>query len=55
MVGRTRSRVTVANTLLVGQVAFSFVLLMTAALFLRSMARAYEIDPGFQTKHLALF
>ena len=53
--GRGRKRVTVANTLLVGQVAFSFLLLMTAALFLRSIQRAYEIDPGFQTAHLATF
>jgi predicted permease len=53
--GRGRKRVTVANMLLVGQVAFSFLLLMTAALFLRSIKRAYEIDPGFQTAHLATF
>jgi predicted permease len=53
--GRSRSRVTMTNALLVGQVAFSFLLLVTAALFLRSMQRAYEIDPGFQTAHLAVF
>jgi predicted permease len=53
--GRSRRRITVANGLLVVQVAFSFVLLMTAALFLRSIGRAYEMDPGFQTAHLALF
>ncbi|HEY3742193.1 MAG TPA: ABC transporter permease [Bryobacteraceae bacterium] len=53
--GRVRSRVTVANALLVGQVAFSFLLLVTAALFLRSIGRAYRIDPGFQTAHLATF
>ena len=53
--GRSRSRVTVANVLLVGQVAFSFLLLVTAALFLRSIQRAYAIDPGFQTAHLAIF
>src|SRR4029077_6703323 len=39
----------------VGQVAFSFLLLVTAALFLRSIGRAYQIDPGFQTAHLAVF
>ena len=38
-----------------GQVAFSFLLLVTAALFLRSIGRAYDIDPGFQTAHLAVF
>ena len=53
--GRTRGRVTVANTLLVAQVAFSFLLLVTAALFLRSIGRAYQMDPGFQSAHLAVF
>lgn len=53
--GRGARKVTVANALLVGQVAFSFLLLMTAALFLRSIQRAYEFDPGFQTAHLATF
>ncbi len=53
--GRSRKRVTLANALLVGQVAFSFLLLVTAALFLRSIGRAYSIDPGFQTAHLAVF
>jgi predicted permease len=53
--GKSRKLVTVVNALLVGQVAFSFLLLMTAALFLRSIGRAYNIDPGFQTTHLALF
>jgi predicted permease len=52
--GRSRSRITFANALLVGQVAFSFVSLVIAALFLRSIERAYDIDPGFQTKHLAV-
>jgi predicted permease len=54
-VGRHGKRVTIANVLLVGQVAFSFLLLVTAALVLRSIGRAYNIDPGFQTKHLAVF
>src|SRR5258708_26003157 len=53
--GRSRRRVTLSNALLVGQVAFSFLLLVTAALFLRSIQRAYEIGPGFQTAHLAVF
>ncbi len=53
--GRSRRRITLANALIVAQVAFSFLLLLTAALFLRSIQRAYEIDPGFQTAHLALF
>jgi len=54
-VGQGRRRASLSNTLLVGQVAFSFLLLVTAALFLRSIARAYEMDPGFQTAHLAVF
>ncbi len=53
--GRSRRKVTLANGLLVGQVAFSFLLLVMAALFLRSIQRAYNIDPGFQTAHLAVF
>lgn len=53
--GRSRGGVNLSNALLVGQVAFSFLLLVTAALFLRSIGRAYEMDPGFQTTHLAVF
>ena len=54
-VGRNRGGISLSNALLVGQVAFSFLLLVTAALFLRSIGRAYEMDPGFQTAHLAVF
>jgi len=54
-VGHSARRVTMANALLVGQVALSFVLLVTSALFLRSLQHAYAIDPGFQSDHLALF
>ena len=53
--GRSRSRVSLANALLAGQVAVSLVLLVVASLFLRSIEHEYVIDPGFQTKHLALF
>jgi len=52
--GRTRSRVAFRNLLLVGQVAFSLVALITAALFLRGVGRAYGIDPGYQTAHLGI-
>ena len=52
---RGRRRISFSNALLVGQVAFSLVALITAALFLRSIERAYRIDPGFQTQHLAIF
>ena len=53
-VGRQRRRVTLANMLLVAQVACSFLLLATAILFLRSMQHAYDVDPGFQTKRLVV-
>jgi predicted permease len=53
--GGSRRKVTFANVLLVGQVAFSFLLLATASLFLRSIVRAYDINPGFQTRNLAVF
>ncbi len=52
--GRSRRRITIANALLAGQVAFSFLSLVTAALFLRSISRAYQIDPGFQTQQLVV-
>lgn len=54
-VGRSHRRLSLANTLLAGQVAVSLVLLVVAALFLRSIQHEYAIDPGYQTKHLALF
>src|SRR6516162_1403099 len=42
------------NALVIGQVSFSLLCLIIAALFFRSIGRAYAIDPGFQTNHLAL-
>ncbi len=53
--GRSGRAVSFTNVLLVGQMAFSLVALITAALCLRSIERAYQIDPGFETKHLAIF
>lgn len=53
--GRRASRPIVANALLVGQVALSFLLLVMAAMFLRSIERAYAIDPGFAAARLAVF
>src|SRR5260370_14122924 len=38
--------------LVVGQVALSMVLLIGAALLIKSLARVYRVDPGFQTSHL---
>ena len=52
--GSSRRTLSFTNALLVGQVAFSLVCLVTAALFFHSVERAYTIDPGFQTSHLAL-
>jgi predicted permease len=42
------------KTLLAGQVAFSLVSLIAASLFLRAVQRAYDIDPGFDNRHLAV-
>jgi predicted permease len=43
------------KTLLAGQVALSLVSLIAASLFLRAVGRAYQIDPGFDEQHLAIF
>jgi len=51
---RGRRRLTVANVLLVGQVAFSLVALITAALFVRSLQRAHDVDLGYDTRRLAV-
>jgi predicted permease len=52
--GRSRRTLSFTNALVMGQVAFSLVCPITAALFFRSIERAYTIDPGFQTSHLGL-
>jgi predicted permease len=53
--GRRRGRFSFANILLGAQVAGSLVLLVIAAIFLRSIKQQYTIDPGYQTKHLGIF
>ena len=45
--GGPARRVTVRNTLVVGQVAVSLTLLITALLFLRSLQARATVDPGF--------
>ncbi|MBV9265046.1 MAG: FtsX-like permease family protein, partial [Acidobacteriaceae bacterium] len=53
--GSDRHSLAFSNALLAGQVALSLMSLIVAALFLRSIQRAYQIDPGFDSKHLAIF
>ena len=52
--GGPRRRVTLRDSLVVGQVAVSLVLMVTAGLFLRSMAARQQLDPGFGTEPTAV-
>ena len=47
--GATGRRTLMANTLVVGQMAFSLVLLVGAGLFVRALQRGAALDPGFET------
>lgn len=47
---RSRSR----SVLIVGQVAFSSLLLVTAGLFLRALDRGERVDPGMDVDHVAV-
>ncbi|HET8890459.1 MAG TPA: ABC transporter permease [Candidatus Angelobacter sp.] len=50
--GTTRQAGTVRNVLIVGQVAFSFMLLAGAGLMLRSLLQILQVDPGFAPQHV---
>jgi len=51
--GTGRRRATLGRALVVVQVALSVVALVAAGLFLRSLGRANQIDPGFDVEHVA--
>ena len=53
---RTSSRTgaILRNALVVGQLALSLIALVAAALFVRSIQRAYAIDPGFDASKVAV-
>jgi putative ABC transport system permease protein len=48
----TRQRYALRRGLVTGQFALAFVLLISAALFLRSLAKSSHVDPGFNVQHL---
>jgi len=53
--GTSSRRFGLRNVLVVAQVAVSLVLLIGAGLFLRSVGNANAIDPGFETRDIAIF
>jgi len=52
--GTSRRKGALSKGLVVAQVALSVVALVAAGLFLRSLGRANEIDPGFDVDHLGV-
>jgi predicted permease len=49
-----RTRFRLRNSLVTAQVALSLMLVVTAFLFLRSLDKAAQTDPGFQTQHIQI-
>ncbi len=52
--GQQKRSIGTRHVLLTGQVALSLMALVTAGLFLRSIQRAYAVDPGFERQHLGI-
>jgi predicted permease len=52
--GGSRGLRSLRNVLVVGQVSLSIVALIAAGLFLRSLGSAKDLDPGFESRRLAL-
>jgi predicted permease len=52
--GTSRRRATLGRALVVAQVALSVIALVAAGLFLRSLGRANQIDPGFDVDHVGV-
>ena len=49
---RGRRRLNLRGALVVAQVTISIIILICAGLFIRSLAKAQEVDPGFKTDNL---
>ena len=52
--GSSMRRFSLRNLLVVGQVALSLLLLISAGLFVKSMRNAQELSPGFESKQIML-